>query len=216
MYDENHLAHAISRASDGRHDAVFLTDFASGDQISYGQFWANADRMAAMLQDRGVKPGDRVAVQTPKDIAMLELYVGTVLAGAVFLPLNTGYTPDEVAYFLTDAAPRIFVCDPKRLEALQPVAQTAGVRHVLTLGLGGTGSLIPARDAMPSGFEPVPRGPLDLAAILYTSGTTGRSKGAMLTHRALASNSDVLRAYWQFTDQDDADGGRSGDFHGRV
>ena len=202
MYSQNHLAHAISKASDGRHDAVFLTDFTSGDQISFGAFWDNAERMAAMLVGLGVVPGDRVAVQAPKEVPMLELYVGTVLAGAVFLPLNTGYTPDEVAYFLGDAAPRVFVCDPTRFDLLTPVATTAGVAHVLTLGTRSSGTLLPARDAMSPGFEAVARGPLDLAAILYTSGTTGRSKGAMLTHRALASNSETLRDYWQFTDQD--------------
>ncbi|NDW52982.1 malonyl-CoA synthase [Aliiroseovarius sp. PrR006] len=202
MYDQNHLAHAISRASDGRHDATFLTDGRTGKATSYGDFWANAERMAAALVALGVAPGDRVAVQAPKEPAMLELYVGTVLAGGVFLPLNTAYTPDEVAYFLGDAAPRVFVCEPGKLDALTPMAEDAQVAHVLTLGAGETGTLVPARDAQEPGFEAVAREALDLAAILYTSGTTGRSKGAMLTHRALASNSETLRDYWRFTDKD--------------
>ncbi|UWQ08720.1 malonate--CoA ligase [Aliiroseovarius crassostreae] len=202
MYDANHLAHAISQASDGRHDALFLTDFASGAETTYGAFWANAERMAAALVRLGVVPGDRVAVQTPKEVPMLELYVGTVLAGAVFLPLNTAYTAEEVRYFLGDASPRVFVCDPKRLNEMTPVTADCDVAHVLTLGMGGARSLVSARDAEEPGFEAVPRDALDLAAILYTSGTTGRSKGAMLTHRALASNSEVLRDYWQFTDKD--------------
>ncbi len=105
MYDQNHLAHAISNASDGRHDATFLTDGRTGKVTSYGDFWANAERMAAALVALGVAPGDRVAVQAPKEPAMLELYVGTVLAGGVFLPLNTAYTPDEVAYFLGGCRP---------------------------------------------------------------------------------------------------------------
>ncbi|MCK0169617.1 malonyl-CoA synthase [Aliiroseovarius sp. S1123] len=202
MYDQNHLAHAISNASDGRHDATFLTDGRTGKVTSYGDFWANAERMAAALVALGVAPGDRVAVQAPKEPAMLELYVGTVLAGGVFLPLNTAYTPDEVAYFLGDAAPRVFVCEPGKLEALTPVAEDAQVAHVLTLGAGETGTLVPARDAQKPGLKAVARDALDLAAILYTSGTTGRSKGAMLTHRALASNSETLRDYWRFTDKD--------------
>lgn len=202
MYDANYLAHAVSRASDGRHDATFLTDARSGKVTSYGAFWANAERMAAALVALGLEPGDRVAVQAPKEPAMLELYVGTVLAGGVFLPLNTAYTPDEVAYFLGDAAPRVFVCDPDTLSGLSVVAEDAGVSHVLTLGTGEVGSLIPARDDQSPGFEAVKRDALDLAAILYTSGTTGRSKGAMLTHRALASNSETLRDYWRFTDKD--------------
>ena len=202
MYDQNHLAHAISNASDGRHDATFLTDGRTGKVTSYGDFWANAERMAAALVALGVAPGDRVAVQAPKEPAMLELYVGTVLAGGVFLPLNTAYTPDEVAYFLGDAAPRVFVCEPGKLEALTPVAEDAQVAHVLTLGAGETGTLVPARDAQKPRLKAVARDALDLAAILYTSGTTGRSKGAMLTHRALASNSETLRDYWRFTDKD--------------
>ncbi|GHE89419.1 malonyl-CoA synthase [Aliiroseovarius zhejiangensis] len=202
MYDQNHLAHAISRASDGRHAATFLTDMRDGRTITYGDFWSNAERMAAALVARGLAPGDRVAVQAPKEPAMLELYVGTVLAGGVFLPLNTAYTPDEVAYFLGDATPRVFVCDPANLDALASVAADADVAHVMTLGEGEAGTLVPARDAQEPGFRAVPRAALDLAAILYTSGTTGRSKGAMLTHRALASNSETLRDYWRFTDKD--------------
>lgn len=202
MYDQNHLAHAISRASDGRHDATFLTDGRTGKVTTYDDFWANAERMAAALVALGVAPGDRVAVQAPKEPAMLELYVGTVLAGGVFLPLNTAYTPDEVAYFLGDAAPRVFVCEPGKLDALTPIAEDAQVAHMLTLGADEDGTLVPARDAQEPGFDAVARDALDLAAILYTSGTTGRSKGAMLTHRALASNSETLRDYWRFTDKD--------------
>lgn len=202
MYNANHLAHAISAASDGHHQAMFLKDGRDGSVTSYGDFWANAERMAAALVALGLHPGDRVAVQAPKEPAMLELYVGTVLAGGVFLPLNTAYTPQEVAYFLQDATPHIFVCDPDQMDDLSSVARNAEVAQILTLGPGGTGSLVTARDAQDAGFEAVARDPLDLAAILYTSGTTGRSKGAMLTHRALASNSEVLRQYWQFTRDD--------------
>ncbi|WP_371169205.1 malonate--CoA ligase [Aliiroseovarius sp. 2305UL8-7] len=202
MYEYNHLAQAISQASDGRHDATFLIDGQTGHPTSYGTFWANAERMAAALVRLGLKPGDRVAVQAPKEPAMLELYVGTVLAGGVFLPLNTAYTPSEISYFLDDASPHVFVCDPDRRDALAGVISRADIAHVLTLGASGAGSLATARDAQSAGFKAVARGPLDLAAILYTSGTTGRSKGAMLTHRALASNSATLREYWRFTDQD--------------
>ncbi len=210
MYAQNHLAHAISRASDGRGDALFLTRHPDGGaQVSYADFWANAERMAAVLVAAGgVKPGDRVAVQAPpKTVAMLELYVGCVLAGGVFLPpLNTAYTPAEVDYFLSDARPRVFVCDPASLGALRPVADAAGgVASIFTLGAGGeVGSLIDAQTGTKPGFTAVARGEKDLAAILYTSGTTGgRSKGgAMLTHRALASNTEVLRDYWRFTADD--------------
>ncbi len=129
MYQENHLAMALRAASVGREDAVFLRDQVSDTTITYGTFWSNAEKMAAALSDLGVSPGDRVAVQCEKTVEMLELYVGTVLAGAIFLPLNTAYTPSEVAYFLGDAQPAIFVCAPaarKRHWNQSPIRQVRG------------------------------------------------------------------------------------------
>jgi len=202
MYDSNYLAHRLRRASAGHEGRTFLTHGPDGPGVTYGAFFHNAERMASALRHMGVNPGDRVAVQAPKTQEMLELYVGCVLAGAVFLPLNAAYTPAEIRYFLGDATPALFVCDPAKLDALMPVAGDCGVATIRTIAADGHGSLRDARDAEAPGFDPVPRGPLDLAAILYTSGTTGRSKGAMLTHRALASNSETLRDYWRFTDQD--------------
>ena len=202
MYDDNHLASRLRAASLGRDDAAFTLPGGDGPAQSYGAFFAEAERMAAVLADAGVEPGDRVAVQAPKKLEMLQLYVGCVLAGAVFLPLNTAYTGAEVAYFLGDAAPRVFVCDAARLDELTPVAQDAGVATVLTIAADGAGSLRDARDGQDPGFAAVPRDGTDLAAILYTSGTTGRSKGAMLSHAALASNSETLRDYWRFTATD--------------
>lgn len=202
MYQGNYLAERIAAASADRLGAVFLEHGLTGEILKYRDFWQGAEQMAAALTDLGVEPGDRVAVQTPKTVAMLQLYVGTVLAGGVFLPLNTAYTPAEVEYFLTDARPRVFVCDPAKRGALTQIAGKAGVSALLTLASDESGTLTQARDAQTPGFQAVPRGATDLAAILYTSGTTGRSKGAMLTHRALASNSLTLRDYWQFTDKD--------------
>ncbi len=200
-YQGNHLAQSLAKASLGHEDAPFIYHL-NGKTLSYGRFLANAERMAAALTDAGLKPGDRVAVQAAKTVAMLELYIGTVLAGGVFLPLNPAYTTDEVSYFLNDAAPHILVCDPARADDLAPLARSAGTGQVWSLGADGTGSLTDRRDAHAPGFQAVPRGPEDLAAILYTSGTTGRSKGAMLSHRALESNSQTLRELWRFTASD--------------
>ncbi len=157
--------------------------------------------MANVLVARGVKPGDRVAVQVEKSVANIVLYLGTVRAGAVYLPLNTAYTLNELDYFIGDAEPSLVVCDPSKAEGLAPIAAKVKAK-VETLGPDGRGSLTEAADKASSEFVTVPRANDDLAAILYTSGTTGRSKGAMLTHDNLASNSLSLVDYWRFTDRD--------------
>ncbi len=202
MYDNNYLAQALRAASIGHDDARFLFNHQTGETLTYGTFFANAERIANALVAAGIQPGDRIAVQAPKTVLMLELYVASVLAGAVFLPLNTGYTAPEVAYFLGDARPKLLVCDPAKRDTLIPVAQEAKVAEIWTIAENETGSLRDRRDAQEAGFQPVTRGADDLAAILYTSGTTGRSKGAMLTHKALASNSQVLKDYWRFSRED--------------
>ena len=199
MYKDNHLVAQLRAASFDREMDVFVQ--GQGGR-TFGAFFANAERYAALLASRGVQAGDRVAVQVNKSLEALELYVGTVMAGAVFLPLNPDYTASEVAYFLQDATPRMFVLDPSRKSEMQSAVETANVTQVMTLDATGGGTLKDAASSMPAGFAPVPRTADDLAAILYTSGTTGRSKGAMLTHRALASNAETLVDYWRFTPDD--------------
>lgn len=170
-----------------------------GQRISYADLIQRTGRMANALVTLGVQPGDRVAVQVEKSVQAIILYLATVRAGAVFLPLNTGYTPAEIEYFLGDATPAIFVCDPARADQLGPVAGNA---RLLTLGADGQGTLTDAaQDADPQ-FATVPRDADDLAALLYTSGTTGRSKGAMLTHGNLVSNTLALREAWGYGPSD--------------
>ena len=202
MYRGNTLAQALRAASVGREAAAFALDQDSQQTISYGALWNEAERIAAALVALGVKPEDRVAVQIEKSVPAMALYLGTVLCGAIHLPLNTAYTAAEVSYFLTDASPRVFVCDPAKLVALTPVAQDAGVQCVLTLDAMGAGTLSDVAANSAPIAQAVARGADDLAAFLYTSGTTGRSKGAMLTHGNLTSNAVVLRDLWQFTAQD--------------
>ncbi len=196
MYDDNHLAHRLARA--GRAAAVFATRPGLPD-MTYGELFQGAERIAAALRAAGLAPGDRVAVQVEKSLEAVQLYLGTVIAGGVFLPLNPAYTVREVAYFLSDATPRVVVCDPAREAEIAPLSDGASV---FTLAADGTGNLSSAAAAQAPGIAAVPRGAGDLAAILYTSGTTGRSKGAMLSHGNLASNSETLRDVWRFTDRD--------------
>ncbi|HYE28888.1 MAG TPA: malonyl-CoA synthase [Allosphingosinicella sp.] len=167
--------------------APFLVE-PDGTELSYAAMDSVTAAFAARLVELGVMPGDRVAVQAEKSVAALILYLATLRAGAIHLPLNPAYTAAEVRYFLEDAEPALFVGDPasgagaKRAEALEALTALAP----------------PAENR----FEEVPSSPDDLAAILYTSGTTGRSKGAMLTHANLASNAETLREAWRFTAAD--------------
>lgn len=195
-------ANLFSRLFDGLDDAKRLAiETHDGVRISYGDLIARAGQMANVLVARGVKPGDRVAVQVEKSVTNIVLYLATVRAGAVYLPLNTAYTLNELDYFIGDAEPSLVVCDPAKAEGLAPIAAKVKAK-VETLGPDGKGSLTDAADKTSSEFTTVARANDDLAAILYTSGTTGRSKGAMLTHDNLASNSLSLVGFWRFTDKD--------------
>lgn len=181
-------------------EAIFLY-LPDNTQISYRQFLELAGQMANTLVAHGVQPGDRIAVQVGKSPQALALYAASVMAGAVFLPLNTAYTSGELGYFITDAEPRILVCDKSRVEELTPLAEDTGV-GIVTLNADGSGTLCTAAAEQPASFAVVDRVTDDLAALLYTSGTTGRSKGAMLSHDNLLSNASTLARLWDFTRAD--------------
>lgn len=168
--------------------------------------WQDIDalsgKLASLLQGLSLPAGSRVAVQVQKSPMALMLYLATLRAGLVYLPLNTAYKAAEVEYFLTDAEPAVIVCDSQNLSWVSELATKTGTPHVYTLDANGTGSLADAMAAADPVFETVSSRPDDLAAILYTSGTTGRSKGAMLSHENLASNAQVLNDYWGWSSND--------------
>ena len=172
---------------------------ADGAQITGCAFHASIARAANALRVAGVQAGDRVAVQIAKSPQALAIYAATVSIGAVFLPLNPAYTAPEVGYFLSDATPRLFICDPAKADALAQVARQTTLKTLDAKGEGSFGADMAAADAQ---FVPQARLGSDLAAILYTSGTTGRSKGAMLSYNNLLSNAQTLADLWRFTAQD--------------
>jgi malonyl-CoA/methylmalonyl-CoA synthetase len=181
---------------DGPGQALLLVP--NGPVIHYDEIAAVSSRMAHALVATGCRPGDRVAVQIDKHWQALALYLGCLRAGLVYLPLNTGYQKSELEYFFGDALPRVIVCRPGAEGVIAPLAPGA---TVLTLGAAG-GSLDECSRRQAATFATVTSGPDDLAAIVYTSGTTGRSKGAMLTHRNLAANALTLTDEWGFTKGD--------------
>jgi malonyl-CoA/methylmalonyl-CoA synthetase len=180
--------------------ATFL-ETPGSDPIAYDAFLAMTARYAHALNALGARTGDRLVLQVEKSVAALAVYAACIRAGIVFVPLNTAYQAEELPYFITDAAPVLMVCDPAAHPVLAPIAQTAGAQ-VLTMDADGSGTLADAAKDHPAHYDNVARGPDDLAAFLYTSGTTGRSKGAVLTHDNLLSNARALTTAWRFTDRD--------------
>ncbi len=193
LYDRLFGAHA------GR-DTLFLIE-PDGHRISHAAFLARAARLANTLTDLGLVAGDRVAAQIDKSADALALYAACVQAGLVFLPLNTAYMPAEVEYFVSNAGARLLVAAPTKAMGLMAIAEKHGAR-LETLGQNQNGTLSDYAAAAKDTFATVTRGADDLAAILYTSGTTGRSKGAMLSQGNLLSNAEVLAATWHFTAAD--------------
>jgi malonyl-CoA/methylmalonyl-CoA synthetase len=172
-----------------------------GSTVSGAAFLASVHRAAGALRALGVGAGDRVAAQVAKTPEALALYGATAAIGAVFLPLNTAYTPSEVDFFVGDATPRVLLVDPAKAEALSASAERHGA-VLSTLDANGRGDFRDLCDAQPDVASIADRDPNDLAALLYTSGTTGRSKGAMLSQGNLLSNAETLAAAWRFGPDD--------------
>lgn len=183
-----------------QNDAVFLY-LPGRETLTYADFLSTAAQYAGLLTDMGLAPGDRVAVQIAKSPQALAVYAACVQAGLVFLPLNTAYTADEVAYFVENSGAGIVLGDDNKRSDLAPISERFQA-HFETLNADGSGSFAQKATFFSKVFQTVPRVEDDLAAFLYTSGTTGRSKGAMLSQRNLLSNAKTLQKEWRFASED--------------
>jgi len=193
---KNHNLFAALRAAfpSSLDDVAVETD--NGLRYSWRDLERGTAMLANLLASLGLPAGARVAVQVEKSVEAMMLYLATLRAGYVFLPLNTAYQSAEIEYFIGNAEPSVMVCSSKNFGWVSKIAFKAGTRNVFTLDDDRTGSLLERAAHCSDRHEPVQREADDLAAILYTSGTTGRSKGAMLTHGNMLSNALVLKDYW--------------------
>ncbi len=174
-----------------------------GRYYTFDDLRAGSAKIANWLASLGIARGSRIAVQVEKSVEAVMLYLAALRSGMVFLPLNTAYRESEIGYFISDAEPAVVVCSPANFSWVEPIARANGCSHVMTLGEAADGSLIQAATPYRASFKTVSSKPDDLAAILYTSGTTGRSKGAMLSHRNLASNARTLQKAWHWQPGDE-------------
>lgn len=193
LYNELFAQHA------GKETPFLILD--EGTVITHRAFLETAARYAHAITELGLVAGDRLAIQIEKSVGSLAIYAACAQSGVVFLPLNTGYTPTEVEYFLDNSGAKLLLCDPKSETNLHDVSSACGAQ-LLTLAANGTGSFAELANRFSAKYSTVDRASDDLAAFLYTSGTTGRSKGAMLTQENLLSNARTLVKSWEFSSND--------------
>ncbi|KPF59511.1 malonyl-CoA synthase [beta proteobacterium AAP51] len=199
MHADNHNLYAALRAAfpaDLEATAIETADTATPLFYSWRDLERGTAMLANLIDSLALPPASRIAVQTEKSVEALMLYLAVLRAGHVFLPLNTAYQASEIEYFIGNAEPAVVVCAGKNFGWVSKLAFLAGTKHVYTLNEDRTGTLLDRAAFQGDTHTPAQRGADDLAAILYTSGTTGRSKGAMLTHGNLLSNAQVLHQAW--------------------
>jgi len=168
----------------------------------YSEIDRRSAQIACFLTNLGIIPGDRVSVQVAKSAESLCLYLACLRAGFVYHPMNMGYKSTELEYFLTDAEPTVVICDARNEKAIKAASSDTGIKHLLTLNKDGKGTLWEASAGCAETFDTIRRDSTDLAALLYSSGTTGTPKGIMLTHGNLLSNTESLLEAWEFTEKD--------------
>ena len=170
-------------------------------EISYKDFISLSSKISHKLTNLGLKSGDHILVKSPKCKETLSLYLSSILTGSVFFPLNSNYTLNETIYFIEDSKPSFLICESSEVESIKPICDNIGCK-ILSLNANGEGEVTNNLDSLDSFFKPNTRLNDDLAALLYTSGTTGKPKGAMLTHQNLVSNAHQLINLWNIDTSD--------------
>lgn len=198
--DWNLYTHFRSQYAANAHKELLSTE--TGQSYTFDAIDQESGRLAKFLSELGLKFGDRVSVQVKKSPEALCLYLACLRGGFVFHPMNPAYQARELEYFLSSAEPKLVVCDSEAERTICTLARAAGVAHLFTLDAEGEGSLVEASRSSPCNFGIVPRSEDDLAALLYSSGTTGVPKGIMLTHRNLLTNMEALVETWGFSSED--------------
>ena len=196
----NLFAHFAPQFNTHANKELLLTH--KGESFSYEDINLLSSRLARTLGELGVEIGDRVSVQVQKSPSALALYLACLRGGFVYHPLNTGYQTSELAYFFTNAKPSIIICDELNLNTIQELAAKTNIAHVLTLNSNNQGTLIERSKNTSNAPILVDRNQDDMAALLYSSGTTGVPKGIMLSHGNLLSNAKTLTKSWSFTKDD--------------
>jgi malonyl-CoA/methylmalonyl-CoA synthetase len=186
-------------SSNSKRELITTVD---GSVYSRSDILEKTGRVANFLYSLGAKPGDRISVQVHKSIENMCIYLACLRGGLVFHPLNPSYTANEVKYFLENAKPFVIICDPSKFDMMRKLSEPTDIKHIYTLDSHGNGQFSEATNLCSPNFNTVSREKDDLAALLYSSGTTGLPKGIMLTHTNLLTNAECLVEYWGFSEKD--------------
>ncbi len=203
FYSSNYLVKTLATRLSDSPNKTFIRFLEDDTQITIKSFFSICERYCAFFMSLGIGAGDRIVVQSPKTTDSLSLYISTIMAGGIYIPLNPDFTDTEVSYYLSDSQPTIYICMTERSHSLAVIANKLDVPFFYTIGLENTGTFYEEVYRRNAKFtDVVARKEEDIAAILYTSGTTGKPKGAMIPHRALSSNALILCKEWKFTNKD--------------